>query len=186
MYSNGTRWFKDRTVLPTLVACFALTFIFLMIIQWNHQRLVIYHQDFEIWEVDLCSLITKVNMFCVLMLLFSYSLHSKLRSTIQISIPTDRFASTFLKTNGVLLSLLKRFKNWFINQIFCFTLLFSHSSFKYYFCYIYDKQQVLLSITSLLADPNPDDPLVPEIGRQFKNNRFQFDQEARKWTERHA
>lgn len=47
-------------------------------------------------------------------------------------------------------------------------------------------KQVLLSITSLLADPNPDDPLVAEIGELFKNNKFQFNQRAREWTERHA
>ncbi|XP_019094530.1 PREDICTED: probable ubiquitin-conjugating enzyme E2 31 [Camelina sativa] len=47
-------------------------------------------------------------------------------------------------------------------------------------------EKVLLSITSLLAAPNPDDPLVPEIGKQFKNDRFKFDQTARKWTEQHA
>ncbi|ESQ38922.1 hypothetical protein EUTSA_v10001874mg [Eutrema salsugineum] len=47
-------------------------------------------------------------------------------------------------------------------------------------------EKALLSITSLLADPNPDDPLVPEIGELFKKNRFQFNQRAREWTERHA
>ncbi|CAH8254518.1 unnamed protein product [Arabidopsis lyrata] len=47
-------------------------------------------------------------------------------------------------------------------------------------------EKVLLSITALLADPNPDDPLVPEIGELYKNNRFQFDQRAREFTERHA
>ncbi|KAG2320440.1 hypothetical protein Bca52824_013653 [Brassica carinata] len=47
-------------------------------------------------------------------------------------------------------------------------------------------ENVLLSITSLLADPNPDDPLVAEIGNLFKSNKFQFNQTAREWTERHA
>ncbi|VVB11604.1 unnamed protein product [Arabis nemorensis] len=47
-------------------------------------------------------------------------------------------------------------------------------------------EKVLLSITSLLADPNPDDPLVGEIGDLFKTNRFKFNEEARKWTQRHA
>ena len=32
-------------------------------------------------------------------------------------------------------------------------------------------KQVLLSICSLLCDPNPDDPLVPEIARLFKTDR---------------
>ncbi|XP_033147389.1 probable ubiquitin-conjugating enzyme E2 31 isoform X2 [Brassica rapa] len=48
------------------------------------------------------------------------------------------------------------------------------------------KDKVLLSITSLLADPNPDDPLVGEIGELFKSNKFLFNQRAREWTERHA
>ncbi|CAL9217560.1 Ubiquitin-conjugating enzyme E2 [Arabidopsis thaliana x Arabidopsis arenosa] len=47
-------------------------------------------------------------------------------------------------------------------------------------------EKVLLSITLLLEDPNPDDPLVPDIGQLFKNNRFQFDQRAREFTQRHA
>ena len=33
---------------------------------------------------------------------------------------------------------------------------------------------VLLSICSLLCDPNPDDPLVPEIARIFKTDRVSF------------
>ncbi|CAH8254547.1 unnamed protein product [Arabidopsis lyrata] len=47
-------------------------------------------------------------------------------------------------------------------------------------------EKVLLSITLLLEDPNPDDPLVPDIGQLFKNNRFLFDQRAREFTARHA
>jgi ubiquitin-conjugating enzyme E2 D/E len=34
-----------------------------------------------------------------------------------------------------------------------------------------DGRQVLLSVCSLLCDPNPDDPLVPEIARIFKTDR---------------
>uniref|UniRef100_A0A453F5P4 UBC core domain-containing protein n=1 Tax=Aegilops tauschii subsp. strangulata TaxID=200361 RepID=A0A453F5P4_AEGTS len=30
---------------------------------------------------------------------------------------------------------------------------------------------VLLSICSLLCDPNPDDPLVPEIAHMYKTDR---------------
>ncbi|KAL0700400.1 hypothetical protein Bca4012_056522 [Brassica carinata] len=52
--------------------------------------------------------------------------------------------------------------------------------------YPFTAPKVLLSITSLLADPNPDDPLVAEIGNLFKSNKFQFNQTAREWTERHA
>ena len=31
--------------------------------------------------------------------------------------------------------------------------------------------KTLLSICSLLTDPNPDDPLVPEIAEQLKSNK---------------
>jgi ubiquitin-conjugating enzyme E2 D/E len=34
--------------------------------------------------------------------------------------------------------------------------------------------QVLLSICSLLTDPNPDDPLVPEIAHIYKTDRCVF------------
>ena len=37
--------------------------------------------------------------------------------------------------------------------------------------YLNFMKQVLLSICSLLCDPNPDDPLVPEIARLFKTDR---------------
>eukprot|EP01061_Rhynchopus_euleeides_P031978 TRINITY_DN52_c0_g1_i2.p2 TRINITY_DN52_c0_g1~~TRINITY_DN52_c0_g1_i2.p2 ORF type:complete len:149 (+),score=60.20 TRINITY_DN52_c0_g1_i2:48-494(+) len=46
--------------------------------------------------------------------------------------------------------------------------------------------KVLLSICSLLTDPNPDDPLVPEIARLFKSNRAQFNANAKEWTRKYA
>jgi ubiquitin-conjugating enzyme E2 D/E len=46
--------------------------------------------------------------------------------------------------------------------------------------------KVLLSIRSLLADPNPGDPLVPEIATIFKNDRAAHDEQARSWTRKHA
>ena len=46
--------------------------------------------------------------------------------------------------------------------------------------------KVLLSISSLLTDPNPDDPLVPEIANIFKSNKQQHDETAREWTRRYA
>ncbi|KAH9519789.1 Ubiquitin-conjugating enzyme E2 2 [Bulinus truncatus] len=42
--------------------------------------------------------------------------------------------------------------------------------------------KVLLSICSLLTDPNPDDPLVPEIARMFKTNRTEYNRLAKEWT----
>lgn len=46
--------------------------------------------------------------------------------------------------------------------------------------------KVLLSICSLLTDPNPEDPLVPEIAQMLKNNRTQHDATAREWTAKYA
>ena len=46
--------------------------------------------------------------------------------------------------------------------------------------------KVLLSICSLLDDPNPDDPLVPEIAKKYTDDRLAFDLIARDWTARHA
>lgn len=46
--------------------------------------------------------------------------------------------------------------------------------------------KVLLSISSLLTDPNPDDPLMPELGREYKNNVDNFNKKAKEWTERYA
>jgi ubiquitin-protein ligase len=41
---------------------------------------------------------------------------------------------------------------------------------------------VLLSICSLLTDPNPDDPLVPEIAQLLRSDRGRHDATAREWT----
>lgn len=46
--------------------------------------------------------------------------------------------------------------------------------------------KVLLSITSLLTDPNPDDPFVPEIARLYKANRAAYECNARAFTIQHA
>ncbi len=35
---------------------------------------------------------------------------------------------------------------------------------------------VLLSICSMLTDPNPDDPLVPEIAHTYKTDREKYNQ----------
>ncbi len=42
--------------------------------------------------------------------------------------------------------------------------------------------KVLLSICSLLDDPNPDDPLTPEIAHQYINNRAEYNATAQAWT----
>jgi len=46
--------------------------------------------------------------------------------------------------------------------------------------------KVLLSLISLLDDPNPDDPLVAHIGKLYKTDREKFNQIAREYTEKHA
>uniref|UniRef100_M3ZNL3 Ubiquitin-conjugating enzyme E2D 1a n=2 Tax=Xiphophorus TaxID=8082 RepID=M3ZNL3_XIPMA len=46
--------------------------------------------------------------------------------------------------------------------------------------------KVLLSICSLLCDPNPDDPLVPEIAQIYKTDRQKYNKLAREWTQRYA
>jgi ubiquitin-conjugating enzyme E2 D/E len=42
--------------------------------------------------------------------------------------------------------------------------------------------KVLLSICSLLTDPNPDDPLVPEIANKLKTDVEGHNKTAREWT----
>ncbi len=42
--------------------------------------------------------------------------------------------------------------------------------------------KVLLSICSMLTDPNPDDPLVPEIANLYKTDRQRYESTAREWT----
>jgi ubiquitin-protein ligase len=46
--------------------------------------------------------------------------------------------------------------------------------------------KVLLSICSLLCDPNPDDPLVPEIAHIYKTDRARYEETAREWTRKYA
>jgi ubiquitin-conjugating enzyme E2 D/E len=42
--------------------------------------------------------------------------------------------------------------------------------------------KVLLSICSLLTDPNPDDPFVPDIAQLYKTDRATYEEQARRWT----
>ena len=45
---------------------------------------------------------------------------------------------------------------------------------------------VLLSITSLLDEPNPDDPLVPDAARLYKTDRQKYQKIASDWTSNYA
>ena len=46
--------------------------------------------------------------------------------------------------------------------------------------------KTLLSISSLLTDPNPDDPLVSSVANLYKNDRSKYNEEARIWTTKYA
>ena len=46
--------------------------------------------------------------------------------------------------------------------------------------------KVLLSLSSLLNDANPDDPLVPEIAQIYKNDKAKYEATAREWTRKYA
>ncbi|KAI5996203.1 hypothetical protein PISMIDRAFT_681483 [Pisolithus microcarpus 441] len=46
--------------------------------------------------------------------------------------------------------------------------------------------KVLLSICSMLTDPNPDDPLVHDIAHLYKTDRARYEATAREWTRKYA
>jgi ubiquitin-conjugating enzyme E2 D/E len=46
--------------------------------------------------------------------------------------------------------------------------------------------KVLLSILSMLTDPNPNDPLMPDIAKQYVDDRVGYETTARQWTELYA
>ena len=46
--------------------------------------------------------------------------------------------------------------------------------------------KVLLSICSLLTDPNPDDPLDASVAQIYKTDRKKYNHIAREWTEKYA
>ena len=45
---------------------------------------------------------------------------------------------------------------------------------------------ILISIQSLLTDPNAEDALNPDAGREYLNDRDSFDRTAAEWTWRYA
>ena len=47
-------------------------------------------------------------------------------------------------------------------------------------------EKILLSISSLLTDPNPNNPLSPEIAHLMKTNYSQFETTAKQWCEKYA
>ena len=46
--------------------------------------------------------------------------------------------------------------------------------------------KVLLSICSLLTDPNPDDPLRSDVANLYQNNKIEYDLNAREYTYKYA
>lgn len=50
----------------------------------------------------------------------------------------------------------------------------------------YFMPKVLLAIISLLADPNADEPLEPEIARVYKNDINKFNDTAKQWTQQYT
>ena len=46
--------------------------------------------------------------------------------------------------------------------------------------------KALLSICSMMDDPNPNDPLMPEIAELLRKNKNLHDQNAREMTLKHA
>lgn len=46
--------------------------------------------------------------------------------------------------------------------------------------------KLLLSICSLLTDPNPDDPLVPKIAKLYLSDKERYVTNARSWTSKYA
>lgn len=46
--------------------------------------------------------------------------------------------------------------------------------------------KVLLSVCSLLSDPNPDDPLDPAVATLYRRDRAAYDARAREWTAKYA
>ncbi|KAL5018630.1 hypothetical protein ScPMuIL_004352 [Solemya velum] len=46
--------------------------------------------------------------------------------------------------------------------------------------------KVLLSLLALMTDPNPDDPLVPEIAKLYKTDRKKYNTIAAEWTRKYA
>ncbi len=46
--------------------------------------------------------------------------------------------------------------------------------------------KVLLSICSLLNDPNPNDPLEPQIAKQYVEDKAKYEEVAKQWTLKYA
>lgn len=57
---------------------------------------------------------------------------------------------------------------------------------KIYILFFYCIFLVLLSICALMTDPNPEDPLVPDIAHLYKNDKKKYTENCKDWTRRYA
>ena len=55
-----------------------------------------------------------------------------------------------------------------------------------FFLHLYLFSKVLVSISSLLTDTNPNDPLVPEIATLYINDRQKYEENVREWSRKYA
>ncbi len=46
--------------------------------------------------------------------------------------------------------------------------------------------KVLLSLSDLLANPNPNDPLVPDIAHEYRENRAKYENKVREYVKKFA
>ncbi len=46
--------------------------------------------------------------------------------------------------------------------------------------------KVLLSLSDLLANPNPNDPLVPEIAQEYRENRKKYEEKVKNFVKKFA
>lgn len=46
--------------------------------------------------------------------------------------------------------------------------------------------EVLLMVNQILKEPNPENPLEPEIANQYKADRNAFNKQAKEWTKKYA
>lgn len=143
------------------------------------------------------STLTQLDSFCLAVFFFGndHIVHtphalSRLLSGQKCTIPTliAMVASvlTSSKSSGALHWPFPRQYTWRVYW-FLFSLVSLHFVDTYAIiikteCFL----QVLLSICSLLTDPNPDDPLVPEIAHMYKTDRVKYETTARSWTQKYA
>lgn len=169
-HSEGKLKFQEKLIYGTLSLKFRNCKILDVIHQRNAvpARLAMIFSTGKLLLWDRQNLLIKVvySSLQSISLLIIPSNHQKSPSqhafTIQTSTAMAAFVWIFFVHNGHLLSQFPKVCMF----VFISKLWFS---------------SVLLSICSLLCDPNPDDPLVPEIARIYKTDRDRYNQLAREW-----